>query len=85
MKRIVLFLATTLVTLLLLPLAAIDEQLEKVRPGWIPLIIVVLIGAFIAFLFFSMRKQLGKIDIPEGGVPTHPSKDEPTENEDPSA
>ncbi|HET7690936.1 MAG TPA: hypothetical protein VFK41_11175 [Nocardioidaceae bacterium] len=76
--------ATTLVTILL-PLAASDEQLEKVRPGWIPLIIVVLIGAFIAFLFFSMRKQLGKIDIPEGGVATRPSKDEPAEGEEPSA
>ncbi len=38
---------------------------DNVRPGWIPLIIVLLLGAFIAFLFFSMRKQLGKIDIPE--------------------
>lgn len=38
---------------------------DNVRPGWIPLIIVLLLGAFIAFLFFSLRKQLGKIDIPE--------------------
>jgi len=76
--------SATLVTILI-PLAASDEQMENVRPGWIPLIIVVLIGAFIAFLFFSMRKQLGKIDIPEGGVPTGKQKDEPTSGEDASA
>ena len=75
--------ATTLVTVLL-PLAS-DEQLENVRPGWIPLIIVLLIGAFVAFLYFSMRKQLGKIDIPEGGVPTGKKKDEPSSGEEPSA
>ena len=50
------------------------EAAEKVRPGWIPLIIVLLLGAFIAFLFFSMRKQLNRIDIPEGGVPTNPGE-----------
>ena len=53
-----------------------DEAAEKVRPGWIPLIIVLLLGAFLAFLFFSLRKQLGRIDIPEGGVPTGKQTDE---------
>ena len=47
----------------------------EVRPGWIPLLIVILLGAFIAFLYFSMKKQLGRIDIPEGGVPTRPEQD----------
>lgn len=61
-----------------------DEASEKVRPGWIPLIIVLLLGAFIAFLYFSMRKQLGKIDIPEGGVPTHQSDGPGDEPEDPA-
>ncbi|HSV41069.1 MAG TPA: hypothetical protein VLI04_20075 [Nocardioidaceae bacterium] len=67
-------------TLLVLAMDA-DDAAAKVRPGWIPLIIVLLLGAFIAFLFFSLRKQLGKIDIPEGGVPTHPEEsngDSPT-------
>lgn len=77
--------STTALATIFIPLAASDEQLEKVRPGWIPLIIVILIGAFLAFLFFSMRKQLGKIDIPEGGVPTHPSKADSAEDEDPNA
>lgn len=58
-------------TLLTFAMAA-DEAADKVRPGWIPLIIVLLLGAFIAFLFFSLRKQLGKINIPEEGVPTRP-------------
>ena len=64
-------------TALLLPLVMVaamdaDEAAEKVRPGWIPFLIVLALGAFVGFLYFSMRKQLKKIDIPEGGVPTKP-------------
>ncbi len=57
---------------------------NPVRPGWIPLLIVLALGAFVAFLFFSMRKQLGKIDIPEGGVPTKPESNGDTKPADPS-
>ena len=58
---------------------------NPVRPGWIPLLIVIALGAFVAFLFFSMRKQLGRIDIPKGGVPTKPENDaEPPPPADPS-
>jgi hypothetical protein len=49
---------------------------NPVRPGWIPLIIVLALGAVVAFLYFSMRKQLGKIDFPDEGVPTHPEANE---------
>jgi hypothetical protein len=52
-----------------------DEAAEQVRPGWIPFLIVLALGAFVAFLYFSMRKQLNKIDIPEGGVPTRREDD----------
>jgi hypothetical protein len=56
--------------------AAATDDGSDVRPGWIPLIIVLILGAFIAFLYFSMKKQLGRIDIPEGGVPTKPGADD---------
>lgn len=35
-----------------------------VKPGWIPLVITILLLAAIAFLYRSMRKQLGKIEAP---------------------
>jgi len=60
----------------LLPLVVNSDESEKVRPGWIPLLIVLALGAFVAFLYFSLKKQLGRIDIPEGGVPTRPDKDD---------
>jgi hypothetical protein len=53
-----------------------DEAAAEVRPGWIPLVIVLLLGAFIAFLYFSMKKQLGKIDIPDDTTATS-ADDEP--------
>jgi hypothetical protein len=49
------------------------DNADNVRPGWIPLLIVIILGACVAFLYFSMKKQLGKIDIPE---------DEPTEGDE---
>lgn len=35
-----------------------------VKPGWIPLIITILLAGAIAFLYLSMRKQMRKIDAP---------------------
>ena len=46
-----------------------EEAGASVRPGWIPLLIVLALGVFLAFLFFSLRKQLGRIDIPEDDGP----------------
>jgi hypothetical protein len=63
-----------MITATLLSLMDADEAGANVRPGWIPLLIVLALGAFIAFLYFSMKKQLGKIDFPED--------DESTETED---
>lgn len=69
----------------LVPLAtSSDEASADVAPGWIPLLIVLALGAFVAFLYFSMKKQLNKIDIPEGGVPTHQSDGPGDEPEDPA-
>ena len=37
-----------------------------VAPGWTALLLVVILGLVITFLFFSMRKQLRRIDVPKG-------------------
>lgn len=67
---------TSLLTDLVPGITVQADNLDNVRPGWIPLIIVLLLGAFVAFLYFSMKKQLGRIDIPEGGVPTRKADSE---------
>ena len=35
-----------------------------VRPGWTPLVVLVLLGVVLFFLGRSMLKQFGKIDVP---------------------
>jgi len=52
-------------------LLEVDPNL--VKPGWMPLIITLLLILAVVFLFFSMRKQFRKIQI------------EPTETEKPDA
>ena len=51
-----------------------------VRPGWTALIVTLLLAAAMVFLFFSMRKQFRKINIP----PEEPDDKPPTPTE-PSA
>ena len=36
---------------------------SRVEPGWIALVFLVVLGGAISFLWFSMRKQLGRIDV----------------------
>lgn len=38
-----------------------------IRPGWTPLLITLLLGVVIVLLFFSMRRQFHKIDLPHAG------------------
>ena len=40
---------------------------DVVKPGWTPLIITLLLGIVMVFLFLSMRKQFRKISIPRDG------------------
>lgn len=42
-----------------------DPAFNAVKPGWIPFLIVIAMGVVLAFLFFSMRKQLRKVDFPD--------------------
>src|SRR5689334_10320362 len=43
-------------------LLEVDPNL--VRPGWTPLVVIVLLGVVLFFLGRSMIKQFGKIDVP---------------------
>lgn len=43
-------------------LLEVDPNL--VRPGWTPLVVLVLLGIVLFFLGRSMLKQFGKIDVP---------------------
>jgi hypothetical protein len=56
---------------------------SRVEPGWIGLVFFVVMACAIALLWFSMRKQMGRIDVgrhqrdlaanrPGGGGPTAP-------------
>lgn len=35
-----------------------------VAPGWLPLLLTGVLGVLVALLFFSMRKQMRKIEVP---------------------
>lgn len=48
-------------------LLEVDPNL--VRPGWAPLVVVVLLGVVLFFLGHSMIKQFGKIDVPADHEP----------------
>jgi hypothetical protein len=41
----------------------LDVDPNLVKPGWTPLIILVLLGIATALLFLSMRKQFRKINV----------------------
>jgi hypothetical protein len=49
---------------------------QDVSPGVLGFLVVAAIGVATYFLIRSMRRQLKKIDIPEGGTPTRPSDSE---------
>ena len=58
-----------------------------VKPGWTPLIITLLLAGAMVLLFRSMRRQFGKINVPEGpsGVATRDAgmaSPEPAESPD---
>ncbi|WP_425310020.1 hypothetical protein AADG42_15040 [Ammonicoccus fulvus] len=46
---------------------------NTVVAGWIPMVLVAVLGLAMVLLFRSMRKQMRRIDIPENGVPTRGS------------
>jgi hypothetical protein len=42
----------------------LDIDPNLVKPGWTPLIILIIMAAVVALLFVSMRRQFRKIDLP---------------------
>ena len=55
----------------LLPFAADPvPAAEDVRPGWIAFVVVMSLIAASVWLWFSMRKQLGRIQVPREGAET---------------
>jgi len=51
-------------------------EAKDVRPGWIALVTVLLLCAASLFLWFSMRKQLRRIQVPRDGVDGPDSPDD---------
>jgi hypothetical protein len=54
-----------ILTWLLLDASPTPKPIDKsrVEPGWIALFFLVLLGGAVCLLWFSMRKQLGRIDV----------------------
>lgn len=50
----------------------------SVVAGWIPVVLIAVLAAAMVFLFFSMRKQMRRINIPPGGVPTEAGRTQPS-------
>jgi hypothetical protein len=44
----------------------LDIDPNVVKPGWTPLIILILLAIAMVFLFVSMRRQFRKINVPDG-------------------
>lgn len=43
----------------------LDVDPNVVEPGWAPLLITLLLGGALVLLYFSMRKQFRKIQVPK--------------------
>jgi protein-S-isoprenylcysteine O-methyltransferase Ste14 len=58
--------APVLLDVVLLDVVLLDVDPSIVRPGWIALVVTVLIGVALALLFFSLRRNVRRIspDLP---------------------
>lgn len=50
-------------------MVALDLDPNVVKPGWTPLIILIVLAVVMVVLFLSMRRQFKKISIPEQEEP----------------
>jgi hypothetical protein len=65
----------------LLPWAADPvPQPEDVKPGWIAFVVVMSLVAASVLLWFSMRKQLGRIRVPHAGADDETAEGSPTDS-----
>ena len=56
---------------------------NTVSPGVLGFVVVALLGVATWLLVRSMRRQIKRIDIPEGGTPTRPEPVDPVDPVDP--
>jgi protein-S-isoprenylcysteine O-methyltransferase Ste14 len=64
----------------------LDLDPNVVKPGWIPLIITILLALALVLLYLSMRRQFRKITIDREETDVEPSDDsEPSASDSPSA
>jgi hypothetical protein len=54
-------------------LVALDIDPSLVKPGWTPLVITILLGVAMVFLFLSMRRQFRKIRAAQDAAEEEPS------------
>jgi hypothetical protein len=57
----------------------LDVDPNIVRPGWTPLIVVLLLAVAMVFLYLSMRKQFRKIRTPDDDADQ--AEDSPSERQ----
>lgn len=72
MNGVVDVLVTDLLTMLV-PLAPKAPPAdEDVTAGWVALFLLLLLGGALVFLFFSLRKHLGRVNFEEQEAPPKP-------------
>jgi hypothetical protein len=49
-------------------LVTLDLDPSVIKPGWTPLIIIILLAVAMVFLYFSMRRQFRKIRVAQDGA-----------------
>jgi hypothetical protein len=50
-------------------LVALEVDPSTARPGWAPLIVILLLAVAMVFLFLSMRRQFRKINLGQSDEP----------------
>lgn len=55
----------------------LDIDPNLVKPGWTPLVILIVLALIMTLLFFSMMKQFRKINVPGDAEPV-PAEPGPT-------
>jgi len=64
-------------------LAKAPPNPNDVVGGWVAFVVVVAMGAAVVFLYFSLKKQLGKVNFEEAPDPRNVPPEQPAEPEQP--
>ena len=68
---------TALVTSMGTLLAKPPPNPNDVVGGWIAFVVVLAMGAAVVFLYFSLKKQLGKVNFEEKDIPSRANRRAP--------